>query len=168
MEFFTSRSRDHIHSNLFCWYSVITSRSISPHPPPTFSRMLRTALVTTAVRSRAIFSSSSQFSGSLQDNGSVFFFTSALYFTRSWHCRTVASELHRGRAFSLPPPVSSPLSQTCNESHPSLLSSSAGVIDPRHLLQCHGALHSKATSGGHNFKLSQLYGSPLVRGEASF
>jgi hypothetical protein len=73
-------------------------------------------------------------------------FTSALYFTRSWHCRAVASELHRGRAFSLPPPVSSPLSQTCSESFSSPLSSSAGVIDPRHLLQCHGA---------------QLYGPPL-------
>jgi hypothetical protein len=42
--------------------------------PPTshvFARTLRTVLVATAVRIRAVFSSSSQFSGSFQDNGSV-------------------------------------------------------------------------------------------------
>jgi hypothetical protein len=46
--------------NTFFWYGivVITSRSISPHPPPTFSRTLRTVHTTTVVRIRAIFSSS--------------------------------------------------------------------------------------------------------------
>jgi hypothetical protein len=39
--------------------------------------------------------------GSLQDNGSVCLasFTSALYFTRSCHCHTVTSVLHRGECF---------------------------------------------------------------------
>jgi hypothetical protein len=40
----------------------------------------------------------------------------------------------------LPPPASNPLSETCNETFSTPLSSSAGVIDPRHLLQCYGAL----------------------------
>ena len=71
--------------NLFCWLSVIPSRSISPHPPPTFSRTLRSVLAIIVARTRAIFSSSSPTSVSIQDNGSVSSASStssALYFTR--------------------------------------------------------------------------------------
>jgi hypothetical protein len=92
-------------------------------------------------------------------------FTSALYFTRSWHCRTVASALHRGRVFSLPPPVSShfrPPAMSRAQAHflRQLASSTRGT--------CFSAtvLFKDHFSGGHNFKLAQLYGGPL-RGKHS-
>ena len=152
------------------WRSVVTSRSISPRPPPTSSRTLRSVIVITVVRLRAIFSSSSSSSGSHQDNGSVSSVScSALYF-RSFRVKpnsvhTAAHGDRPGRGSSLPLPVSMPFTTPCNETISCPLSSSAGVIDPRHLLQCCGALLLD-TSGGFTIKLTALW-VPL-RGEAFF
>jgi hypothetical protein len=66
--------------------------------------------------------------------------TSSLVRVKPQSVHTAASGDRIGRGFSLPPPFSMPFSTTCNEAISSPLPSSAGVIDPRHLLQCYGAL----------------------------